>query len=545
MQELAYKSLGWWEPQAEGAILAVETQDMSSLLRALRRPIYAVRQESGATALCSGGRIVLSEADANGALPLVAWAPALSAGQLGDGEFRQRYGLKYACVSGSMANAIASEALVEAMVEHGMLGFFGAAGLSPQRVEEAIHSLRSKLGQRAHGFNLINSPNDPALENAIVGLYLANGVRLIEASAYLSLTLPLLKFRYSGIHRGADGTIVVPNSVMGKVSRLETARKFLSLPPRDMLRELVAQGVLSPEQADLAAQIPVCSELTAEADSGGHTDNRAAISLWPSILELRDEMEAQHGYRIPIGAAGGIATPLSVSVAFAMGASYVVTGSINQACRESGTCDYVRETLAKASQTDVTMAPAADMFEMGVNVQVLKWGTLFPVKARKLYGWYRQYDSLEQLPDEVRTQLERDYLRCTLEESWQSTRAFFQKRDPRQITRAERDPKYLMALIFRSYLGQASRWANSGDATRRADYQIWCGPSMGAFNEWTKGTFLAQASARKAGLVALNLLAGACIATRLNMLRLQGVALPSALERIAPLNEEQLSELLN
>jgi trans-AT polyketide synthase, acyltransferase and oxidoreductase domains len=44
-----------------------------------------------------------------------------------------------------------------------------------------------------------------------------------------------------------------------------------------------------------------------------------------------------------------------------------------------------------------------------------------------------------------------------------------------------------MALVFRWYLGQSPVWANQGDADRKIDYQIWCGPAMGAFNEWVQG----------------------------------------------------------
>ncbi len=81
-----------------------------------------------------------------------------------------------------------------------------------------------------------------------------------------------------------------------------------------------------------------------------------------------------------------------------MGAAYVVTGSVNQACVESGTSDAVRKMLAEAGQADVTMAPAADMFEMGVKVQVLKRGTMFAMRAAKLYELYRAYPSLGSDP---------------------------------------------------------------------------------------------------------------------------------------------------
>jgi trans-AT polyketide synthase/acyltransferase/oxidoreductase domain-containing protein len=79
-----------------------------------------------------------------------------------------------------------------------------------------------------------------------------------------------------------------------------------------------------------------------------------------------------------------------------------------------------------------------------------------------------------------------------------------------------------MALVFRWYLGQSSRWANAGEPSRRMDYQIWCGPAMGAFNEWTKGTDLAKPENRRVATVANRLLHGAAVMQRLNMLRCQG-----------------------
>ena len=58
----------------------------------------------------------------------------------------------------------------------------------------------------------------------------------------------------------------------------------------------------------------------------------------------------------------------------------------------------MRQMLAEAEQADVTMCPCADMFEMGVKVQVLKRGTMFAMRGAKLYELYRAYPSLEALP---------------------------------------------------------------------------------------------------------------------------------------------------
>jgi PfaD family protein len=286
--------------------------------------------------------------------------------------------------------------------------------------------------------------------------------------------------------------------------------------------------------------------LTAEADSGGHTDNQPAIALLPTILALRNQMAAKFDdtQTLCVGLAGGIATPVSAAAAFALGADYVLTGSINQGCVEAGTSETVRSMLAEASQADVTMAPAADMFEMGVKVQVLKRGTMFPFRAAKLYDFYCRYNSLAEIPETDCAFLERDIFRCGFEQEWEQTCDYFRRRDVKQIERAEQDPRHKMALLFRSYLGRSSGWANCGEPTRKIDYQIWCGPAMGAFNEWARGSFLEAPQNRTTVTVALNLLLGAAVVTRFNWLRAQGVELPPALGHFAPLPVQEIRNIL-
>lgn len=537
--------LGWYLPGDAAA--PAGTESPASAMRRLRRSVFAYDLPDGVGFAVDGRCVIGADAAAVGrSYPLRAYVPPIGPESLGDPTFRADYGLKYAYLAGAMANGIGSCEIVEAMSRAGMLGFFGSAGLPLERVSAAIDRLQKSLGEAPFGFNLIHSPNEPLLEAGVVELYLKRGVRLVDASAYLDLTLPLVRYRVHGIRREADGRIVCPNRVIGKVSRIEVARKMLSPPPEAILRQLVEQGAISAAQAELAKQVPVAQDLTIEADSGGHTDNRPALTLLPGMIALRDELQSIHGFSMPlrVGAAGGIATPASAAAAFSMGAAFVMTGSVNQACVEAGTSSIVREMLAHASQADVTMAPAADMFEMGVKVQVLKWGTMFPVRARKLYDVYREYESLEAVPAAVRSSIERDCLRCTFEEAWRSTREFFRTRDPSQIDRAEQDPKHKMALVFRSYLGQSSNWANAGDASRKVDFQIWCGPAMGAFNEWSKGTFLEKPENRKVAVVAMNLLVGACVLARANSLKQQSVALPAAAERFAPATMEEIEAIL-
>ena len=84
-----------------------------------------------------------------------------------------------------------------------------------------------------------------------------------------------------------------------------------------------------------------------------------------------------------------------------------------------------------------------------------------------------------------------------------------------------------MALIFRWYLGLSSRWANAGTAGREMDYQIWCGPAIGAFNDWTRATIYEAIENRKVAPIALNLMNGTAYLGRLQSLKMQGMQFPS------------------
>jgi PfaD family protein len=478
---------------------------------------------------------------------VAAIVPRCRLEDLGDERFLADHGLRYPLMSGAMANGIGSVEIVEAMGRNGFLGVFGSAGLSVGAVEHALDRIQSRRGASIpYGMNLIHSPGEPELETAVVDLYLRRRVPVVEASAFLNVTLPVVRYRVAGLHRDASGRIVAANRIIAKVSRVEVASKFMAPPPDRLLRELTGTGQITADQAEWASGIPMADDITAEADSGGHTDNQPAIVLLPTMLALRDLVQAQHRYQHPIriGAAGGISTPWAAAAALAMGAAYLVTGSVNQSCVEAGTSDLVRRMLAQAQQADIAMAPAADMFEMGVKVQVLKRGTLFAMRAAKLYELYRSHDGLDQIPASELATLEKSVFRAPIETIWEQTKAFFQQRDPARIERAQRDPKQKMALVFRWYLGMSSNWANSGEPSRTVDYQIWCGPAMAAFNDWVRGSFLEQTENRHVATVALNILYGAAVLARARILRAQGVPLPAGVPRLSPLQKSEIENRL-
>ena len=66
--------------------------------------------------------------------------------------------------------------------------------------------------------------------------------------------------------------------------------------------------------------------------------------------------------------------------------------------------------------------------------------------------------------------------------------SYWSKIDPAVITKAEKSPKHKMALIFRWYFGRSTYLALTGSEEQKVDYQVQCGPALGAFNQWVKGT---------------------------------------------------------
>lgn len=422
--------------------------------------------------------------------------PADPAELLGSRSFREDFGVRYAYLAGSMFRGISSVALVRRLGQAGLMGFFGAGGLKLNEIEDAICELRDAFGPTgAWGMNLLYPLDDPELERATVELYLRRDVRFVEAAAYPQLTPQLVRLRYSGAHLDAAGRPVAGRQIVAKVSRPEVARMFCAPAPTAMLAELVRQGMLSRAEADIAGRLPVSENVCVEADSGGHTDGGVALALIPSMVRLRDEVAAAHGFshRIRIGAAGGLGAPEAVAAAFVLGADFVLTGSVNQCTPQAAISDAAKEMLAAIDVQDTTYAPAGDMFELGARVQVVRRGSLFAARANKLYQIYRTCPSLDDLAPKLRATLEQTYFHRPIDEVWAQTREYHLRTGGGdELARAERDPRHKMALVFRWYFAHSVQVALEGRVDERVNFQIQSGPAMGAFNRFVSGTPLAD-----------------------------------------------------
>ena len=504
---------------------AVPTDHVANSPAAVRESLSALHEPCHIVAV--GDRVSITSTIPAGAHVLAVLPPCVPQA-LGSATFRSAHRVKLAYVAGGMARGIASARLVTAMADAGLLAAFGAGGLPLAEVEHAAAELSRATGSSSFLMNLLHAPHDPEHEQKTVDIYLRHGVRAIEASAFMDLTPALVRYRVSGLSRRGQG-IAVSHRVMAKVSRLEVGGKFLSPPPPDVVSALVDSGAVTAEQAALSRHVPMADDITVEADSGGHTDGRPLPALLPLFLEERHRVTraCQHAGAVRIGAAGGIGTPYAAAAAFALGADYVVTGSINQLSNEAAVSDRAKELLRAATPTDFAMAPAADMFEAGAHVQVLKRGTLFPQKARRLRELFNRYKGLDDMLPDERDWLEKQVLQRPIDEAWEDVVDYLTRNQPAALTRANSDPHAKMALLFRWYLGLSSRWAQDGDPGRVADYQLWAGPALGAFNAWVSTAGLTHLQRPSAVDTAAAIMWGAAYLSRINHLRTLGFKVPA------------------
>jgi trans-AT polyketide synthase, acyltransferase and oxidoreductase domains len=450
-----------------------------------------------------------------------------SAGRLGSAAFRRDHGVRAAYAAGAMGHGISGVELVVRMAEAGLLAMLGTHGLDRAVVENLLRAVRRRLGSEApFGVNLVAAPGDPDREEAIVDLCLEHGVRCLEAAGFAAPSPALMRYRVAGLERDAGGRASPRHRVLAKVSRLDAARAFLEPPSGRRVAELVERGAVSEEEARLAALAPAADDLCVEADPGWRTDGASARVLLPAVQRLRDELCRTHDYATEprVGACGGLGSPEAVAGAFLAGADFVLTGSINQCTVEAAQSEAVKELLQQIGVDDTERVPGEDLFELGGTVRVVKRGSFHPARMRRLHETWRLHGAWEEVDPEVRSALETKILGQSFDRAHAAAVDRYRASDPGAVARAEGDPRARMALVFRAHAGRALDAALAGDPDRRADFLVFCGPAMGAFNQWVAGTGLQPWHARHVDLVAGALLDTAAAEVGRRVERIVGTA---------------------
>lgn len=444
----------------------------------------------------------------NDRIPLQIDGRIISANSLGSDVFKKEFSLKYAYLGGSMYNGISSADMAVKMARSGMLSFFGAAGVSTEKVEAAILDMQNRIGDKGQfGVNLLYSTHNFQNEQNVVDLVIKYGVKNVEASAYLNITPEIVRLRLYGIHKKDNGEIIPKTRIFAKVSRTRNAEMFLNPPPENIVKTLLQENKITPEEAALSSRIPMADAITVEADSGGHTDSQPAFVIFPEIKKLCEKTAKKNGYdKIFVGFAGGIGTPEAAAAAFVAGADYIQTGSINQCTVEAGISDYAKSMLQTANVQDTELVPAGDMLELKSKVQVLKKGVFFPPRAKKISELFHRLSSLDEMDNETKLELESKYYHKTLEQVFEECKLHG---SASEVQKETDDPKLKMSAVFRQYFSQSGKSAISGERDNKLNFQIMTGPAIGAFNAWVKETPLEDWENRNVDEIAIKILSAA------------------------------------
>ncbi len=422
-------------------------------------------------------------------------------------EFMEDYGVLYPYVIGGMYHGISSVDMVVRAAKTGFLAFFGTGGLSMDDIRLAVKTIQSQASRGA-GFNFTPNYFDEDYNEKMIDLFIEHQVSVVEASGFIRMLPALVRYRLHSLREDNHGRIIVKNKVIAKLSRPEIAELFMNPAPKGMVSKLLSEQKITESEAKLAERIPMADDICVEQDSGGHTDQGSAFVLLPTLKRMVMKCCEQYHYdkKIRVGLGGGIGTPEAMATAFFMGAQFVVTGSINQCTVEAGISDLSKELLAEANIQDTEYAPAGDMFEIGAKVQVLKKGVFFPARANRLYEAYKFYDSIQNFDSKLRNQIEKFYFEKSLEQVYEEVKQHYITKNPGEIDRAEKNEKYKMALILKQYFRYATNAAIEGNESKKANFQILCGSSMGAFNQWISSTAYSDFKKRHVDEIGLRLI---------------------------------------
>lgn len=416
---------------------------------------------------------------------------------IGDREFCEDYNISYPYAVGSMHKGISSPQLVAKMAQNGFLSFLGTGSLELKEVEKIIVETKQLVREgQAFGCNFAANIHDSYKEEEIMDLFLKHNICSIEASGFWTISPSLLKFRAKGLSRSETGEILIKNKILIKLSRVETAMEFLSVPPHPLIDQLFKEGQITFDEVSMIKQVPLVDDICVMGDSGGETSQSNLNLVLPTIIQLRDKLaeEKLFNKRVRIGAGGGIGTPETAAVAFLLGADFVLTGSINQCTVEAETSNVVKNMLQKVDLHDMSFVPSVNDLEIRGQTQVVKKGVFFPPRANKLYDLLKQYNDISDIDIKTKEIIEEKYLSEKIQNILRA--------DELQSSSKKRTPKSDMQALLKFYQNNSVQLAIKGDTSQKVNFNIYCGPALGAFNRWVKGTELEDWNNRHVDVIA-------------------------------------------
>jgi nitronate monooxygenase len=263
-----------------------------------------------------------------------------------------KLGIDYPVIQGPLGG-LSSQKLTAAVSNFGGLGSFGAHGLTPEAIKEAIAEIRS-LTSKPFAMNLWVSMEDEGARTSDENAFNRSLAPLTTHLAGLGAPHPTFK-AYSPARFEDQARVLLD-------AKVPVFSFIFGIPPREVLEECRAKSIVTigtattPDEGAALEEAGVDVIVVSGFEAGGHHGSflRAAensltgtLALVPQIVDNVD---------VPVIAAGGIGDVRGVVAALALGAEGVQMGTVFLACEESGASLLHRQALRgkKAGHTALT-----------------------------------------------------------------------------------------------------------------------------------------------------------------------------------------------
>lgn len=252
-----------------------------------------------------------------------------------------RVGIEYPIIQGPFGG-LPSQRLTAAVSNFGGLGSFGAHGLQPKAIEDAIAEIRT-MTSKPFAMNLWVSMEDEGAfssgpEAFAKSLSVISG-HIEKLGGSIPSYSPYVPVRFEEQVRVLlDARVPVFSFIYG-------------IPPKEILDECRARGIVlagaatTPEEAAALQEAGVDVIVASGFEAGGHRGSflrpsedslTGTFSLVPRVADIVD---------VPVVAAGGIADARGIVAALALGAEGVQIGTAFLTCAESGANVHHRTVL--------------------------------------------------------------------------------------------------------------------------------------------------------------------------------------------------------
>jgi nitronate monooxygenase len=263
-----------------------------------------------------------------------------------------KLGIDYPVIQGPLGG-LSSQKLTAAVSNFGGLGSFGAHGLAPEAIKEAIAEIRS-LTSKPFAMNLWVSMEDEGARTSDENAFNRSLAPLTTHLAALGAPRPTFK-PYSPARFEDQARVLLD-------AKVPVFSFIFGIPPREVLEECRAKSIVTigtattPEEGVALQEAGVDVIVASGFEAGGHRGSflRSAEDSLTGTLSLVPQITDK--VKVPVIAAGGIADARGVIAALALGAQGVQMGTVFLACEESGASLLHRQALRgkKAGHTALT-----------------------------------------------------------------------------------------------------------------------------------------------------------------------------------------------